>query len=1279
MKNVLLQKAAELNKNSKNRRLWQRFVRFLAVAVVFCTTYILILPAITMEGDPVCGYEEHTHDENCYEYTWSSVMECNIAEEAIVVHVHDELCFDLSGNLTCLLEEKAEHTHDEYCYEEQVICELAEDENHTHTEECYEKVFVCKVEEVVLHEHEEGCFDAESVLICEKPLVISHQHDESCLVVTEYSTFICEAEEHIHNELCYMEEDPEPEFICGMGVHAHNEKCFDEYGNQLCTIPVHAHDETCTGKVPEEEEDKAVTAAAELMANLPAAEEVQAKLAAFNNSFDKESYEAYLEETKALVSFAKEAFAALDDAQKALAGDIAPVNELETVLGSVVWQDARVLDKDDAIVSVLGAGETETTEVKIGETAFFPFHAEIKSISEENYGEARVKLEFVLPLKAEQAAFDTEAMPWLEDAVLTAENRLFGEAETECQVLTGYKRLKAETLDKFVVPGSFEESVAVKVLEMNNGDKISVKISAAMEYGTWNGVCPEHNAEEKLTVVSQTFTVSAVASAEEQQAEYEALIAEYEAIGANEELGEEEKRAAYEALQTAAAEKYKSGRLSEEGFADLSEKFTIAIYGSLDTVAEVAIGDNWKILAESGWFEEYSNYEEMYAESTAFTVYNSATISALAAAPVANAVQYSDQQIIEQGGENVSDEAAVMVSKTIAGTETENVFDITLDIITQDVVTEVYKEPDMAVVIVMDISQTMNTAFGSSTRYKSAMTAAENFIDQFRANNKGASKIGFVSFNTNSQQIFALQQCYTTAQAASLKNTMRTKTGEIINASDYASAHSRFTNIESGLKRAKDMLAAVDNEHKYIVFLSDGFPTTYISSGYNGYDPYDSSGSRFYDSVQKLNNKNRPCTYGTSYSDEAAIRARKMAATIKDSGTTIFSIGVDVGTQTIKKYVDQCLETTHSVVDRRNTNYEIGSATDANAFKRWLGNSIGSGYNGYYFDSTNTTGLTNAFNNIFEKILEINAESSHLDWVATDPMGDMGVHDMDSVEFIGFFDKDGTLVGNSLSGESGDGAQYENTASFNTSTSTIEWDIKQSGYVSTTFGNTTNYWCTLTYRIRLKNEENLFAEHTEYFTNDVTSLTYRVIEQTGSNVSVSERRTVEFPIPSVEGYLGELTFDKKDVYGRPVAGAEFTLTHDTSSCGYCRGDGKGHVTIAPVTVTSGENGKVSFTNIPSGHSYVLAETKVPEGYKANDNIYKVTVAYDELTVTVTDKDGNPVTWEDVIFNYTAYKLPETGGSGANPVTIGGIMIISVCIYYVIHVERKFRKGGACGK
>ena len=109
-----------------------------------------------------------------------------------------------------------------------------------------------------------------------------------------------------------------------------------------------------------------------------------------------------------------------------------------------------------------------------------------------------------------------------------------------------------------------------------------------------------------------------------------------------------------------------------------------------------------------------------------------------------------------------------------------------------------------------------------------------------------------------------------------MKNTMRTETEKIIDKAGYKDDHSRFTNIEAGLSMGKDMLQGATNKNKYIIFLSDGFPTTYISSGYNGYDPYDSAGTRFKDRVL-----NKPCTYGTSYSNEAAIRARNKAAEVK--------------------------------------------------------------------------------------------------------------------------------------------------------------------------------------------------------------------------------------------------------------------------------------------------------------------------------------------------------------------------------------------------------------
>lgn len=53
-------------KRRRQKRWWLRTVSGLACAVVFCTVYALILPAITMERKAQCGQEEHTHTEACY-------------------------------------------------------------------------------------------------------------------------------------------------------------------------------------------------------------------------------------------------------------------------------------------------------------------------------------------------------------------------------------------------------------------------------------------------------------------------------------------------------------------------------------------------------------------------------------------------------------------------------------------------------------------------------------------------------------------------------------------------------------------------------------------------------------------------------------------------------------------------------------------------------------------------------------------------------------------------------------------------------------------------------------------------------------------------------------------------------------------------------------------------------------------------------------------------------------------------------------------------------------
>lgn len=114
--------------------------------------------------------------------------------------------------------------------------------------------------------------------------------------------------------------------------------------------------------------------------------------------------------------------------------------------------------------------------------------------------------------------------------------------------------------------------------------------------------------------------------------------------------------------------------------------------------------------------------------------------------------------------------------------------------------------------------------------------------------------------------------------------------------------------------------------------------------------------------------------------------------------------------------------------------------------------------------------------------------------------------------------------------------------------------------------------------MRLQNEQIGFIERKEYETNGKTTLKYRVIETVNGKVQVSDQKELEFPIPSVEGYLGELTFLKQDNRGNALAGAEFTLTH-SDNCKICRGNGT-QVSILPQEAVSGDDGKVSFT----GHS-----------------------------------------------------------------------------------------------
>ena len=60
-------KAGRYIRKKFHKKRWKQFAFMMACIVVFCTTYALLLPAVTLEKTAECGLEEHQHEEGCYE------------------------------------------------------------------------------------------------------------------------------------------------------------------------------------------------------------------------------------------------------------------------------------------------------------------------------------------------------------------------------------------------------------------------------------------------------------------------------------------------------------------------------------------------------------------------------------------------------------------------------------------------------------------------------------------------------------------------------------------------------------------------------------------------------------------------------------------------------------------------------------------------------------------------------------------------------------------------------------------------------------------------------------------------------------------------------------------------------------------------------------------------------------------------------------------------------------------------------------------------------------
>lgn len=268
MDQVLLDKIAKLNISRKHRRRWQRFVSTVAMVVVFCTTYALILPAITMHTELLCGLEEHTHSGECgMDYGCGALL-----AGKRVVHSHSSLCYGSDGQLLCPLgeleehihcdvcsgferlicgkEEAQPHTHGEACYRasEEPQCSMAVQPPHHHEDGCFERKLNCTLDLEPVHAHGDACYTPEAVLSCGQTEQPGHSHGDSCYEIQMgYCCAMEESEEHTHTETCVQESRV---LTCGeqeIPAHVHEDSCYTQELHLTCQISTqpHTHGENC--------------------------------------------------------------------------------------------------------------------------------------------------------------------------------------------------------------------------------------------------------------------------------------------------------------------------------------------------------------------------------------------------------------------------------------------------------------------------------------------------------------------------------------------------------------------------------------------------------------------------------------------------------------------------------------------------------------------------------------------------------------------------------------------------------------------------------------------------------------------------------------------------------------------------------------------------------------------------------------------------------------------------------------------------------------------------
>ncbi|MCL1975418.1 MAG: InlB B-repeat-containing protein [Firmicutes bacterium] len=577
-------------------------------------------------------------------------------------------------------------------------------------------------------------------------------------------------------------------------------------------------------------------------------------------------------------------------------------------------------------------------------------------------------------------------------------------------------------------------------------------------------------------------------------------------------------------------------------------------YPTISTIIPIRSGYNFL-----GWALSSSATEAPFQPGATISIGNANVI--LYAIWELQSLGASDEQIVIRGRSRhynssgyevptnpvLGQNSVVSVEKSIAGTNIENEFDLTLTVKTSVDISQVSTSADAAVILVLDISGSMGGINDANTDYMPALrTSAQNFINSLAAEaGDSARYVALVTFETDAKLLYSWTDI--------TNNTNR----QIINTYIQNLPGEGATFLPGGLQLARNLLrtealprgknnTVIDN--RSVVLFSDGEANKYTML---------TNDVRYNTGVTVIGSSGP----GYGFDPQAIALSETMANTVKN--LTSFS--------GYTKY----------------TSYLYTIAFGSAAPTNWLRNTIATNPT-YAYTSQNAEDLNKVFAAIAKRI-----EQWAQAWIVTDPMG----ANIDFISNISGEDKASGLL------------DFQNN--------TLFWDLRKAKADS--FANDI-YTYTYTYRIRLDNTTDNFIAGAAYPTNKTTQLTYVMVED---SLITSDLLVGDFAIPAVKGYAGgSLTFTKVGGETTALPGCSFKLTNQNKA------------DHALFTNSAVGTGAVSFANIPSGHTYSLAETFMPAAYEGryhmNDETYTVAISFGKTTLF--DNEGNIIDKTTFKFN-----------------------------------------------